>query len=183
MDHQWVRVQVDRIICRDIPIRDHRLLVISRVTGMDQDLMALLDHQGDPMGLEVHLNRDHQVLDLVSIDRQACSSTEDLQGLLDKDLLVVPLDIQVDHQVIQEVLHLVQNGIDHQVCIMDHKDHQVLININICKDHNQDKAHHKGVHHKEEWVVCYQAQVVHHQGMADLHKDLPKGRPAVQLLT
>lgn len=89
-----------------------------------------------------------------------------------KDLHVVHLDILVDLQVIQEVLNHVQNGIDHQECIMGLRDHQVSLNINICKALNLVKAHHREDLLQVLWVVQEDHHLVMEVHLKDHHKDL-----------
>lgn len=169
--HRWVLDRDRTILYLGILTKVHHLLVISRGHGMGQDLMVHLDHQEVQVDLVVHLNKDHQDQVLVNIGLQECNFMVVRLVHLVKDLHVVHLDILVDLQVIQEVLNHVPNGIDHQECITGLRDHQVSLNINICKARNLVKAHHREDLLQVLWVVQEVLHLVMVAHLKDHHKD------------
>lgn len=171
MVRRWVLDQDRTILYLGILTKVHHLLVISRGPGMGQDLMVHLDHQEVQVDLVVHLNKDHQDQVLVNIGLQECNFMVVRLVHLVKDLHVVHLDILVDLQVIQEVLNRVLNGIDHQECITGLRDHQVSLNINICKARNLVKAHHREDLLQVLWVVQEVRHLVMVAHLKDHHKD------------
>lgn len=172
MVHQWVLDQDHTILYLDILTKAHHLLDISKDHGMGQDLMDHPDHPEVQVDLVVHLNKGHQDQVLVNIGLQECNFMVAHLVHLVKDLHVVHLDILVDLQVIQEVLNHVLNGIGHQECIMGLRDHQVSLNINICKARNLVKAHHREDLLQVLWVVQEDHHLVMEAHLKGLHKDL-----------
>lgn len=153
MVHQWVLDQDRTILYPDILIKVLHLLDINKDHGMAQDLMVRLDHREVQVDLVVHLSKGHRVQVLDNIGHLECNFMVVHLVRLAKDLLVVHLDILVALQVIQEVPNHVLNGIDHQECITGLRDHQVSLNINICKARNLVKAHHREDLLQVLWVV------------------------------
>lgn len=146
---------------------------------MGPDRTDRQDHPEDPADLVVHHNKDHLAQVLVNTGRPACNSTVVRPDRQVRDLRVVHLDIPVDLRVILEEHNHDQSGTDHQECITGHRDHQVSLNINICKVRNLVKAHHREDLLQVLWVV----QEGHPRVMEDHHKDRHKGLPEDPRLT
>lgn len=170
MDRLWAQDQDHTILYLDILIRVHLRQVINKDHGMVLDQMVHLDHQEVQVDLEVHRNRDLQDQDLVSTGHQGCNFMVVHLDPLVKVPLVDHLDILEGHLVTLEVLNHDRSGIGHQECIMGLRDHQVSLNINICKAHNLAKAHHREDLLQVLWVV----QAAHLPDMEDHLRDHPK---------
>lgn len=140
--------------------------------------MVLQDHLEDLVDQVVPLSKAHLVQVLASIDLRECNFMVAHLDHLVRALHVVLLDILVDLQEIPEERSLVLNGIDHQECIMGLRDHQVSLNINICKGRSLAKAHHREDLLQVLWVV----QVDRLQDMVDHHKVLLKDHRVAQHL-
>lgn len=93
-----------------------------------------------------------------------------------RDLRVVHPDIPVDLRVILEVHSHVPNGTDHQGCITGHRDHQVSLNINICKGRNLVKAHHREDLLQVLWVAREDRRLGTEGRRKDRHRVLPEVR-------
>lgn len=126
-----------------------------------------------------HLSKVHQDQVPVNIDHLECNFTVVPLDHRVRDLLVAHPDTLVDLLGIQEELNHVLNGIDRQECIMGLRDHQVSLNINICKGRSLAKAHHR----EDLLQVLWVAQEARLQDMVDRHKDLRKDRQVAQHLT
>lgn len=155
------------ILYLDILTKAHLHQATNKDHGMVLDQMVHLDHREVLVDLVVHHNKDPQDLDLVNIGHQECNFMVVHLDPLVRVLLVDHLDILEDLRVTLEVLSHDQSGIGHQECIMGLRDHQVSLNINICKAHNLAKAHHREDLLQVLWVV----QVAHLLDMEDHLKD------------
>lgn len=170
-DLQWVLADLI-ILYPVILIKAHPLQAINKVLGTGLDPTDHPDHLealGDPVDLR---NKDHRDQDPGhNTGHLECSSTVDHPDLRDKDHLVDHPVILADLQAILEELRHVLTGTDLLGCITDLKDHQVFLNINICKVLNQVKVPHKEDLLQGLWVV----QVDLHQVTVDHRKALHKG--------
>lgn len=176
MDHLWVQVLDHTILYLDILIKVHLHQDISKHHGMVLDQMVHLDHQEVQVDLVAHHSKDLQDPDLDSTDHQACNFMVVHLDPLVRVLLVDHLDILEDLQVTLGVLNHDQNGIDHQECIMGLRDHQVSLNINICKAHNLAKGHHREDLLQVLWVVRAVLLLDMADHLRDHLKDLQEGR-------
>lgn len=140
--------------------------------------MVLLDRLEVPVDLVAHLSKVHQDQALVSIDHLECNFTVVHLDRRARDLLAAHLDTLVDLQETQEELNLALNGIDRQECIMGLRDHQVSLNINICKGRSLAKVHHREDLLQVLWVVR-EARL---RDMVDHRRDLLKDRQVVRHL-
>lgn len=165
----WVQVQ-DHIIHYLAILIKARHLVINKDHGMDRVQMDLQDLLEDPVDLEVRLSKVHLDRVPASIDLLECNFMVVRLDHPVRDLHVAHLDILVDLQGIPEEHNLVPNGTDRQECIMGLRDHQVSLNINICKGRSLAKAHHREDLLQVLWVV----QAGHLRDTVDRRKVLLK---------